>query len=308
MSDRTPSPHKEYTGLEDLDRSPLPLSSLPTSPVGSESDDNSYSFPPVTPPHHPTVPNDTPIPVISSPVSSMIASSPIRGHTREEKAASRAKKRQHQREVQKQAKLHEKQAAEVAKAVAKCKIEERRAKQVESTCRQTLDFMAERGITFGDLVLYVSNPEMKQGDSRWNGFFGIPGRVAEVLNYWVSSRNSQSGRDTVRNWALDYVGRILDKEGEGITNSGLLRSENKLIDKSYTVDFSLDSLYQKIKDAAPAMTKLLHAFSTTKRQQQAAETPHNSKPVPEVSQKKQRVRRSSDIFIILWQCHRHQKI
>lgn len=280
MSDRTPT--RTYTGLENLDHSPLPLSSLPTSPAsGSGSSDGYFSSPPVTPLQYQ---HKLPIPENSSPVSSMIASSPIRGRTKQEKAASRAAKRQRQRSLRKQAKVQQKECATSSVATAQAKAEKRN-QQVIKACVDTLLFMGTKDITFGDLIVYISDPKMKQGDSRWLGFFNIPGRVAEVLNYWVSTRNSQTGCLAVHNWALNYSASIVEQEGKAVTTSGLLRSEKKIVDKSYTADFSIGSLYTRIKSLAPAITRLMHAFSTTQRQREAEAKAGGEGPI----QKKEKV-------------------
>ena len=169
------------------------------------------------------------------------------GSTKQEKAASRARKRQKKRQMEKEAAIQEKKARAIAAEEEEKKRQKKEKEEHRTSCQETLAFMAKRGITFGDLVLYVSDPTMKEGEARWSGFFGVPNRVATVLNFWVSSHNSYE-------WTLGYVSDVLNWKGEDVTKSGLLRSEDKMVDKSYTVDFSLSNLYEKIKRQAPATT------------------------------------------------------
>ena len=195
--------------------------------------------------------------------------------------------------MEKEAPIQEKKARVIAAAEEEKKHQKKEKEEHCTSCQETLAFMAKRGITFGDLVLYVSDPTMKEGEARWSGFFGVPNRVATVLNFWVSSRNSYSARTAIHEWTLGYVSDVLNREGEDVTKSGLLRSEDKIVNKSYTVDFSLSNLYEKIKRQAPATTQLLHAFSTTKCQQTQSSEVESSERLDqgsaELSRKKQMV-------------------
>ena len=203
--------------------------------------------------------------------------------------------------MEKEAAIQEKKARAIAAEEEEKKRQEKKQEEHRTSCRETLSFMATKGISFGDLVLYVSDPTMKEGEARWSGFFGVPNRVATVLNFWVSSRNSNAARTAIHEWTLGYVSDVLNREGEDVTKSGLLRSEDKIVNKTYTVDFSLSSLYEKIKILAPSTTRLLHAFSTTRRQQvrsklevtaEVPEEPEQSSA--ELSTKKQTVSDISD--------------
>ena len=57
----------------------------------------------------------------------------------------------------------------------------------------TLDYLEEHNLTFGDLVCFVSNLYNWQVNAHYCGFFSVPGRVEQVLTWWVSGRNRKAG-------------------------------------------------------------------------------------------------------------------
>ncbi|PIL35866.1 hypothetical protein GSI_01526 [Ganoderma sinense ZZ0214-1] len=139
--------------------------------------------------------------------------------------------------------------------------------------QQVLDFLESEGLTFGDLVLHVSDPSNWMGWQRWVGLFSRPGRVEAILNHWVSSGNSAAGRAAVHTWAVEYVKGLVYREGNAVTRSNLLQTRTRTIDTSFTLGFSLDNLYQQLSALCPTAFNILRAFSTTRRQEKHSEAP-----------------------------------
>lgn len=126
--------------------------------------------------------------------------------------------------------------------------------------------LAQRGLTWGDLVEFMSDPRYGQADLRWRGFFINPRRVSQVLSHWTSWRNSRTGRETVSGWALEYINKTISSEGNRATDSGILQARKRTVDESFVLGFDLAELYEKLKALCPTMVSILHAFSTTARQ------------------------------------------
>ncbi|KAH9901536.1 hypothetical protein C8Q73DRAFT_635931 [Cubamyces lactineus] len=141
-----------------------------------------------------------------------------------------------------------------------------RQAETSKTFKAALDILSEKNLTFGDLVVYVSNAENYRGRDRYWGFFSVEGRVEQVLDAWVSSQNSQTGKRRVHQWAVNYVKRVVHTEGDSATQSKILRTSAMNIDTTFSRDFSLANLHTRLLALCPTMMSILEAFSTTAKQ------------------------------------------
>ncbi len=128
-----------------------------------------------------------------------------------------------------------------------------------------LPILSDRGLQWGDLVNYISDPCSKRGTLRYYGFFAKAHTVRAVLDNWVSWEN-RGGRKIIHDWALQYIVRTVNQEGNAATRDGFLQSSKMVIDETFALAFDLNALYAKISALCPSMTTILHAFSTTTRQ------------------------------------------
>ncbi|OSD06942.1 hypothetical protein PYCCODRAFT_1449702 [Trametes coccinea BRFM310] len=133
--------------------------------------------------------------------------------------------------------------------------------------RRLLDNLHHEKLTFGDLVLFVSDPANKLGSARWDGFFSIPGRVEQVLDFWASSGNSPTGRKAIQAWAVQFVKDVVSKEGHKATRSRTLYARNMAVDTSFVLDFSMERIRKTLLEMCPTVWEIFQAFSTTRRQQ-----------------------------------------
>lgn len=169
-------------------------------------------------------------------------------------------------------------AQAVAEAIAAAARKEEAAKCIKTMLAE----LKGDGLTFGDVVLFVSDPDNWQGDARYNGFFSKPDRVRQVLDFWVGSRNSATGRRCVHEWAVAYVKGHMSAEGNKVTQSNLLQARTMNVDATFALDFSYDRLYRKFLDMCPTAMEVLEAFSTTPRQIKEA-TPSSERRKANVS-------------------------
>ncbi|KAH9887686.1 hypothetical protein C8Q73DRAFT_748529 [Cubamyces lactineus] len=147
-------------------------------------------------------------------------------------------------------------------------------------CAPVLDQLQEVGLTFGDLVLFVSDPANKRGNDRWLGFFSVPGRVQDVLDFWVSSANSPTGRQAVCEWSINFVRRLVGQEAHAASRSRLFYSHDKDVNASFLSDFSIERVRHRLLELCPTTFDIFRAFSTTTRQRkQSTETSEKRKDI-----------------------------
>ncbi|KAI0076159.1 hypothetical protein K474DRAFT_1708345, partial [Panus rudis PR-1116 ss-1] len=201
-------------------------------------------------------------------------SSPHRGRTKAEKAAFKKEKR----ERKKQKRLEAKAADEEAKCQAREALAQQKAAEQEAAIheaeaqkradiREALSDLKERNISVGDLLLYISDPSNYAGRERHEGLFKSSDRLQRILNLWVGSSSSDTAREAVHAWALQYMAGVLSEEGGRTTDKGTLRTRVSLIEKPTSESLSLESTYNVLIDDCPNTTHLLRSFCTTPRQE-----------------------------------------
>lgn len=130
----------------------------------------------------------------------------------------------------------------------------------------TLTMLKSHGLTWGDLVLYVSDPASKRGTERYKGMFDVPGRVEDVLAFWTSSRNSRTAREAIHSWIMAYIKKLIGREASRATKGGMLQSRKMRLDEAFVLKFSLTKVHESLRRLCPIMTELLREFASTTRQ------------------------------------------
>ncbi len=163
---------------------------------------------------------------------------------------------------------HEEELQCVLQANADADLEaERLAEAAKVRCfERVLDTLAREGHTWGDFVEWISRPSSRRQAVRWDGLFRARSQAARILDMWAW-KSSPASRRQVHNWAVEYVGRIVSKEGDAVTKSKLLQSRSVAITDSFLVSFDLASIHDRIRSLCPSMTAIMRNFSTTSRQQ-----------------------------------------
>ena len=205
-------------------------------------------------------------------------SSPIRGRTRGERISSRkrkiAKARRREREEREEQEewLRKVASARDAREVNRVRRIERQAarEKKQQAINNVLAFMKTQDVAYGELLEYLSDPRRSSGTGRIRhyGLFAVEGQVERVLDNWVSSRNSDTGRNAVRNWIRSYVSRELNTEGNKVTKSGILLASHRKVDESFVLDFDIRALYAQLREYCPWTVQLLESFGTSTRQRQ----------------------------------------
>jgi len=175
-------------------------------------------------------------------------SSPVVG-TRDEKQAIRRRK------------ATKKQKNTIAKQQAEAK--ELEARELEEDFEDVLNLLNQKGRRFGQLLKYIFDPSNSKGNVRWHEFFAFSGEATEILDWWVSSKNSETARNEVKEWAVQYVSHLVGDEAKKVTKSKVLQTREVVIDQDFVRSFSFSALNTKLKDSVPVGMRVLEKFSTS---------------------------------------------
>jgi hypothetical protein len=127
--------------------------------------------------------------------------------------------------------------------------------------------LTERGYSLADFLDHVFNPDRKFAfDWRWKGFFAHKVTVRRILEYWTTSKYSQTARTVVLDFATSLVERTVGRESRRITQSEILQKRKKIVNEEFFLKYSLSDLTNSLRQLAPRMFQILDAFSTTRRQ------------------------------------------
>ncbi len=128
-----------------------------------------------------------------------------------------------------------------------------------------LDSLQAEGIGFGALFKYALDTRAKGW--LWENLFKFPGLAEKILDVFLSTRNSKTGRDATETWAVNVACRAVYREGERTTKSGILRVRPSDISASFVRKFNFKHLFGEVRHRCPNMIKILRSFATTNRQQ-----------------------------------------
>ncbi|KAH9853977.1 hypothetical protein C2E23DRAFT_884097 [Lenzites betulinus] len=208
-------------------------------------------------------------------------SSPILGRNRAERSASKREKlnnkRQKTRDEKAAARARERETRGVSRRLQMQEAGQRaRAAEHEASVKKTEDvkdvlrYMKGMDVTYGDILLFMSDIKASSGygQDRFAHFFAHADLVTTVLQNWVGSGNSITGRKLVKDWAVGYVSTLVSREGDQVTKAGVLQSTKRSINRSFALDFNLQHIHHDLSRRCPNTTRILHALaSTTSRRQ-----------------------------------------
>ena len=125
------------------------------------------------------------------------------------------------------------------------------------------EFLRSKGLRFGQYLKFISDPEAKQGNIRWQEFFKHRGEVTQILDWWVSCQNSSTGRDEVVEWAVQFTASRVAHEARNVTQSKLLRTLGKVVDQDLVNSFSYAKIHEQLSETAPVAMRVLEALTTS---------------------------------------------
>ena len=137
------------------------------------------------------------------------------------------------------------------------------ARELAEDVEEVLDLLNQKGLRFGQFLKFIFNPENPQGNIRWHQFFAYTGEATEILNWWISSKNSETARNEVKEWAVKYVGCLVRDEAKTVTKLKILQTKDKIIDQDFIQAFSFSTLNKNLKESAPVSMHILERLSTS---------------------------------------------
>lgn len=163
---------------------------------------------------------------------------------------------------------HVKQRQTIAEKFAAAEEEHRAAAEAElsmkhETFRRCLELLRSRRTTFGEFVMYVLDPDSKQGVARWHEFASVSGRVTQILDWWKSSRSPPSLHGELQEWTLQHVCLLLGKQARHITRAGRLKTWGHDIDEDLIKSFSFTKLYDYFRDEADIILRVFESITKT---------------------------------------------
>lgn len=130
-----------------------------------------------------------------------------------------------------------------------------------------LSQLSSKGVSFGDLMEYVFDPALGQGDIRYRQFFIRHGRATQILNWWTSSENSQTARSEVESWAFRYTAKVVKNEAREVTKSKKLQTAGKPVNEKFVMSFSYEKFQELLETTlAPVAMTMFRAFSVSGRE------------------------------------------
>ena len=147
------------------------------------------------------------------------------------------------------------------------------ASELEEDVEEVLNLLEEKGLHFGQFLKFIFDPRNSKGNVRWHQFFAYTGEATEILDWWVSSKNSDSARNEVKEWAVNYVSDLVGVEAKKVTKSKLLHTRKKVVDQQFVQAFNFSELNTELKESAPVGMRIIEKFGTSYR----AEEKHSEK-------------------------------
>ncbi|KAG6913760.1 hypothetical protein DXG01_004465 [Tephrocybe rancida] len=128
-----------------------------------------------------------------------------------------------------------------------------------------LEGLELQGLSIPEFLDYVYDPATVHTtfDWQWHGFFQDKVTMERVFNRFMTKQFSASARTWIKDWATKQVTKVVTEEALEITESGLLRKSNKVINKDFFLSYSLRDITKSLRSLAPSTFTILDSFSTT---------------------------------------------
>lgn len=129
-----------------------------------------------------------------------------------------------------------------------------------------LEVLREGGYSLSEFCEWLFNPDTDKAQLRWAQFFKYANTVKQILDYWVSSKNSVSGRATVSDWAVSHVCALANMEARKVTESSRLQTARAGMNARFLLNYHPLKMYDYLSEKASVVMKVLESFATSSRQ------------------------------------------
>jgi hypothetical protein len=130
-----------------------------------------------------------------------------------------------------------------------------------------LETLQKAGANLADFLKYVFKPDTQRVfDWKWRGFFQHQETVKEIFGYWTTTDYNQTTRTFIGDWVISHAKLIVGQESKAISDAKILCKTSMVVNEDYFLDYSLESITDRLRKLAPGAFALFDAFSTTDRQ------------------------------------------
>ena len=143
-----------------------------------------------------------------------------------------------------------------------------RVEQKRIVIASALQLLEKGSATFGDLCLYVFDPQNHDVSVgwRWDNFYNSPDIINKIFAWMASSPNSKLACQTVKRAMADVVEKVVAHEADQITKQGMLRPPDE-VDADFVLGLKFSTLPKIIKQNCPTMFRILMCIARTPRQE-----------------------------------------
>lgn len=159
--------------------------------------------------------------------------------------------------------------------------QERRTETLSSVLATSLGVLNANGLDLSDFLVYIFDPSSKLGNLRSAQFWRRPEQFTLLMRHWLDRDATRSGKELVKDFAIELVARIAHSEAQKATRSGILKSSQDNISPETDAKFSLESLSEQLEMACPTMFSILVGFCTAR--------PHQKAPTKACSSRRRKV-------------------
>ena len=130
-----------------------------------------------------------------------------------------------------------------------------------------LETLQKAGVSLADFLKYIFKPDTRRVfDWKWRGFFQHQETVKEIFGYWTTTDYNQTTNTFIADWVISQAKLIVGQESKAISDAKILHKTSMVVDEDYFLDFSLESITERLRKLAPGAFALFEAFSTMDRQ------------------------------------------
>jgi hypothetical protein len=130
-----------------------------------------------------------------------------------------------------------------------------------------LETLQKAGANLADFLKYIFKPDTQWVfDWKWRGFFQHQETVKEIFGYWTTTDYNQTTCTFIGDWVISHAKLIVGQESKVISDAKILRKTSMVVNEDYFLDYSLESITDRLRKLAPGAFALFDALDRQKRE------------------------------------------
>ena len=128
-----------------------------------------------------------------------------------------------------------------------------------------LEVLNQQGLKVWDFMEHIFHPKSKKGTVQWQQFFSSSVNVTQLLDWWVSSKNSRAARKYINQWIRGHVAGVVSQEARKVTKLKGLQTMDKKSDRTFASSFRFPDIHSMLSKEAPFSLSVLRALATARK-------------------------------------------